>query len=120
MDSTKQDDSDNSWREGGSSALVDTGALGAGKHRGDSADESAGERTASSDTSTGSSSGRHAARGDSYTVRAGDTLASIADSLDLQGGWRELYAENREAIGADPSVIAPGQTLSLGAESGEN
>ena len=46
-----------------------------------------------------------------YTVRAGDTLESIADSLDLQGGWRALYAENKQAIGADPNLIVPGQTL---------
>ncbi|MEV2213726.1 transglycosylase family protein [Streptomyces sp. NPDC050997] len=107
----KQDDSDNSWRVGGSSSLVDTGALGGGKHRGDSADEDAAADTAD----TGTSAGRHAAGGE-YTVRVGDTLESIADSLDLQGGWRALYEENKQAIGSDPSHIAPGQTLGLGAE----
>ncbi|WLW54471.1 LysM peptidoglycan-binding domain-containing protein [Streptomyces sp. YU58] len=117
--SPKQDESDNSWREGGSSALVDIGALGdtssGGKHRGGSADENAGESadTRAADTA---STGRHAARDDSYTVRPGDTLASIADSLDLQGGWRVLYEENKAAIGADPSRIVPGQTLGLGVE----
>lgn len=90
-------ESDNSWQEGGSSALVDTGALSAakestGRHRGASADEG------------------------SYTVRDGDTLASIADSLDLDGGWRRLYTENKQVIGADPSSIEPGQTLVLGSE----
>jgi nucleoid-associated protein YgaU len=112
---TKQDDSDNSWQIGGSSSLVDTGALDAGsggKHRGDSAEESV---LADADGAA-ASSGRHAARGDSYTVRSGDTLQSIADSLDLEGGWRALYAENKQAIGADPSRIVPGQTLGLGAE----
>jgi hypothetical protein len=116
---TKQDNSDSaddSWRVGGTSSLVDTGALdaatGGGKHRGGSAPES----TLAGTDDTGSSGGRHAARGDSYTVRAGDTLASIADSLDLQGGWRALYEENKQAIGADPSRITPGQTLGLGVE----
>jgi hypothetical protein len=90
-------ESDNSWQEGGSSALVDTGALSAtkestGRHRGASADEG------------------------SYTVRDGDTLASIADSLDVDGGWRRLYTENKQVIGADPSSIEPGQTLVLGSE----
>jgi resuscitation-promoting factor RpfA len=124
--SPKQDESDNSWREGGSSALVDIGALGdartgdadtlsGGKHRGGSADESAGEGADSGGGDTAASTGRHAARGDSYTVRPGDTLASIADSLDLQGGWRALYEENKAAIGVDPSRIVPGQTLGLGA-----
>jgi hypothetical protein len=121
-----QDDSDNSWRVGAFSSLVDTGALSAGapdadtsgagtraggKHRGDSADEDA-----SGSAATAASAGRHAARGDAYTVRAGDTLASIADSLDLHGGWRALYEENKAAIGSDPSRIVPGQTLGLGAE----
>ncbi|MFF0163263.1 transglycosylase family protein [Streptomyces sp. NPDC005263] len=111
----KQDDSgdsDNSWRVGGSSSLVDTGALGGGKHRGGSADEDAAVDTADA----GTSSGRHAAGGETYTVRVGDTLESIADSLDLQGGWRALYEENKQAIGSDPSHISPGQTLGLGAE----
>ncbi|MCX5333539.1 transglycosylase family protein [Streptomyces sp. NBC_00140] len=93
----KSDESDNSWQEGGSSALVDTGALSstkesAGRHRGASAEEG------------------------SYTVRVGDTLASIADSLDVDGGWRRLYTENKQVIGADPSSIEPGQTLVLGSE----
>jgi hypothetical protein len=97
-------ESDNSWQEGGSSNLVDIGALGAdaedetaattgtGRHRGASADEKA------------------------YTVREGDTLASIADSLGLDGGWRHLYAVNKKVIGSDPSAIMPGQTLVVGAE----
>ncbi|MCX5363011.1 LysM peptidoglycan-binding domain-containing protein [Streptomyces sp. NBC_00124] len=93
----KSDESDNFWQEGGSSALVDTGALSstkesAGRHRGASAEEG------------------------SYTVRVGDTLASIADSLDVDGGWRRLYTENKQVIGADPSSIEPGQTLVLGSE----
>ncbi|WP_210588244.1 transglycosylase family protein [Streptomyces sp. GESEQ-35] len=112
--SSQDDDSDKSGQNGGSSYLTDTGT---GKHRGGSADEgTAGDRT--------DSSGRHASRGDddarvaaddSYTVRAGDTLCSIADSLEVNGGWRELYAENKGAVGADPNLIIPGQTLEVGA-----
>ncbi|MFJ3672328.1 transglycosylase family protein [Streptomyces sp. NPDC090106] len=91
-------ESDNSWQEGGSSGLVDMSDLGsseattkiAGKHRGAQAEESA------------------------YTVREGDTLASIADSLGLDGGWRHLYALNKGVIGSDPSAIAPGQSLVVG------
>ncbi|MHC3470620.1 transglycosylase family protein [Streptomyces sp. 7R007] len=100
---------DNPEQSVGSWHLVDTGSVGSGRHRGGSAEESA------TDADSASSSGRHASRtGDSYTVRAGDTLASIADSLDLQGGWRALYALNEKAIGADPSRIVPGQTLLVG------
>uniref|UniRef100_UPI000A82E3C1 LysM peptidoglycan-binding domain-containing protein n=2 Tax=Streptomyces TaxID=1883 RepID=UPI000A82E3C1 len=73
-------------------------------------------------------SGRHASRGGdaareavdgAYTVRAGDSLTRIANSLDLNGGWRGLYAENESTVGADPDLILPGQTLEVGAETGE-
>ncbi|GHF77718.1 LysM peptidoglycan-binding domain-containing protein [Streptomyces griseosporeus] len=113
----KYDESDNSGQPVGSSGLVDTGALGldeqgTGRHRGTSAEE---------DTSgaAAATTGRHAAPADgagagSYTVRVGDSLASIADSLDVDGGWHRLYDENKDAIGADPSHIVPGQTLRVG------
>ncbi|MEU6253343.1 transglycosylase family protein [Streptomyces sp. NPDC047043] len=97
---TNSDDSDKAEQAAGSWALVDTGATGTGRHRGASADESA------ADSRTD----------DTYTVHAGDTLASIADSLDLDGGWRALYAENKKAIGTDPNHIFAGQTLQLPAE----
>ncbi|MGW3359859.1 transglycosylase family protein [Streptomyces bungoensis] len=109
------DDSDNSWQAGGSSSLVDTGALlSGGRHRGGSADESvtSGQKA--------DSSGRHAAPDAStYTVRAGDTLASIADSQNVDGGWRALYSANKGAIGSDPNHISAGQTLELGTETGD-
>ncbi|MFI9614859.1 transglycosylase family protein [Streptomyces sp. NPDC052023] len=99
------------------SNLTDTGALGTGKHRGGSADEGDGR--------SGESAGRHASRGaagtraavdGSYTVRDGDSLWSIADSLDVQGGWAALYAGNKNALGADPDHIVPGQELDIRAE----
>ncbi|NEB03240.1 transglycosylase family protein [Streptomyces sp. SID13726] len=105
--SPEEDEADKSWQEGGSSALVDVGSLGSGKHRGGSAEENV---TKSADASAG----RHAAR--TYTVQEGDSLASIADSLGLDGGWRALYAENKDRIGVDPSNIVAGQTLDTGAE----
>ncbi|WOX10193.1 transglycosylase family protein [Streptomyces sp. N50] len=109
--SPKIDETDNSAQAVGKWSLVDTGALGdaddqqstrstgqqsAGKHRGASAEESVSPQT--------------------YTVRAGDSLASIADSLGYDGGWRALYAENKKVIGADPTQIAAGQTLDVGTE----
>ena len=115
--SPKLDESDNSAQATGKSSLVDTGALddasgagdtggasgateqqSVGKHRGASAEESVTPQT--------------------YTVRAGDSLASIADSLGFDGGWRALYAENKKVIGADPTQIAAGQTLDVGTETG--
>jgi LysM repeat protein len=106
--SPEGDEVDKSWQEGSSSALVDVGALGSGKHRGDSAEESVTKSAAVT------SAGRHAAG--TYTVQEGDSLASIADSLGLDGGWRALYAENRDRIGSDPSNIVAGQTLDTGVE----
>ncbi|MFE5812209.1 peptidoglycan DD-metalloendopeptidase family protein [Streptomyces sp. NPDC056479] len=48
-----------------------------------------------------------------YTVVHGDTLSEIAESQEVKGGWRGLYAANRKAIGADPDLILPGQRLAL-------
>ncbi|MFG2882472.1 transglycosylase family protein [Streptomyces sp. NPDC048297] len=103
-------DPGNSWQTGSSWSLVDTGALdGGGRHRGGTADESV------TNGQSGHASGRHASRdADDYTVREGDTLSSIADSLDVDGGWHALYAQNKKAVGADPDDIAPGQTLHVG------
>jgi nucleoid-associated protein YgaU len=47
-----------------------------------------------------------------YTVQPGDTLAKIAEAHDLPGGWRELWAANRQYIN-DPDLIFVGQTLAL-------
>lgn len=51
-----------------------------------------------------------------YTVVSGDTLRSIADSEDVDGGWQALYEANREVIGDDPDLIKPGQELALEGE----
>ncbi|CAL9481938.1 hypothetical protein SUDANB176_03066 [Streptomyces sp. enrichment culture] len=115
-------ESDKSGRTGGSSVLTDTEDTGTGRHRGASAEEGEEEGRAAE------ASGRHASRGTdasrdvadgSYTVRSGDSLWSIADSLELDGGWRALYAENERTVGADPDLILPGQKLEVGVEPGE-
>jgi murein DD-endopeptidase MepM/ murein hydrolase activator NlpD len=49
-----------------------------------------------------------------YAVRAGDYLSKIADEQDVSGGWQRLYADNREAVGDDPSLIHPGLKLAIG------
>ncbi|MDX3451619.1 LysM peptidoglycan-binding domain-containing M23 family metallopeptidase [Streptomyces sp. ME02-8801-2C] len=49
-----------------------------------------------------------------YSVRAGDYLAKIAQEQGVTGGWKKLYSDNRTAIGADPSLIHPGLKLSIG------
>ncbi|MEU5250986.1 transglycosylase family protein [Streptomyces longwoodensis] len=114
----KSEQSVGSWSLVDTSAAADTtdsapaAASGTGKHRGGSAEEA----PAQDGTST-ASVGRHASPvGGGYLVHPGDSLESIADSLDLAGGWRALYEANKDVIGADPSSIVPGQTLSLGVE----
>jgi hypothetical protein len=116
---TKGDESDKSGRNEGISGSSGSDAPGAGRHRGDSADEGA------ADGRTGDRAGRHASRDTSgardsadgsYTVRPGDSLSTIADSLDLKGGWAALYEANKGAVGADPNLILPGQSLALDAE----
>ncbi len=112
---------ENSKQGDGSSALTETGSgSGSGRHRGPGAD-AGGEGTAESP-------GRHASRDGgasrdatdgSYVVRPGDSLSSIADSLDLSGGWHALYTGNKGAVGIDPNLIRPGQTLTVGAEADE-
>ncbi|EFE69030.1 predicted protein [Streptomyces viridosporus ATCC 14672] len=113
----KHDESDKSGQPKGSSAF--TGDTGTGRHRGASAEEAEGRAD--------EASGRHASRGADasrgaaggpYTVRSGDSLWSIADSLELEGGWRALYAKNEQAIGADPNLIVPGQELEVGVGQG--
>ncbi|MFF3503924.1 peptidoglycan DD-metalloendopeptidase family protein [Streptomyces sp. NPDC003247] len=49
-----------------------------------------------------------------YTVVAGDYLSKIADEQSVSGGWQELYEDNRQAVGANPSLIHPGLKLSIG------
>ncbi|MFE0420179.1 LysM peptidoglycan-binding domain-containing M23 family metallopeptidase [Streptomyces tendae] len=49
-----------------------------------------------------------------YSVRAGDYLAKIADEQRVSGGWKKLYADNRKAVGADPSLIRPNLKLVIG------
>ena len=48
-----------------------------------------------------------------YTVAPGDSLAGIAQSQDVPGGWEALYEMNRDTIGGDPNQIVPGQELRI-------
>lgn len=58
-------------------------------------------------------------------VLPGDTLWEIAraqlppgaDAATIDESWRAIYALNAEAIGSDPNLIRPGQTLLLPQES---
>ncbi|WP_328494535.1 transglycosylase family protein [Streptomyces sp. NBC_00414] len=111
----KADDPDKSSQN--DEASTDAEADSSGRHRGVSAEEV--------DTAPRADdyAGRHASRSDStsrvladegsYAVRSGDSLSSIADSLGIDGGWSELYAANKDSIGADPDFIIPGQRIAV-------
>ena len=47
-----------------------------------------------------------------HAVAPGDTLSEIAGSYS--GDWQDVYAANRDVIGADPDLIYPGQVLTIG------
>ncbi|MGW5116695.1 transglycosylase family protein [Streptomyces noursei] len=49
--------------------------------------------------------------GDTYTVKAGDTLAKIAKAHGTH--WKALYAANKSVVGGNPNLIFPGQKLSI-------
>ncbi|MFE9765888.1 transglycosylase family protein [Streptomyces sp. NPDC005808] len=117
---TNGDESDKSTPADESSSAPEDEATGAGRHRGDTAAEGA-----TDGRTDDAASGRHASRDSdaaravvdgSYVVQAGDSLSAIADALGLDGGWTELYAENKETVGADANLILPGQSLAVGAE----
>jgi LysM repeat protein len=52
------------------------------------------------------------ASGGTYTVRSGDTLATIARAQGTGGGWRALHAMNRDRI-RNPNLIFVGQRLAV-------
>lgn len=57
--------------------------------------------------------GGKAKKGDGeYQVVKGDTLSSIAEEKDVQGGWEKLYRLNRDIV-EDADLIYPGQRLHL-------
>ncbi|MET9610739.1 LysM peptidoglycan-binding domain-containing protein [Streptomyces sp. NPDC006512] len=73
-----------------------------------------GATTAGAAETTAAPAAHSVAAAATYSVVAGDTLSKIASAHSLSGGWEQLYAANRTAIGSDPSVIRPGQTLKIG------
>ncbi|PNG23801.1 LysM peptidoglycan-binding domain-containing M23 family metallopeptidase [Streptomyces cahuitamycinicus] len=76
--------------------------------------QSAPEKAVQSAPAAGKKAAEKATGARTYTVRAGDYLAKIADDQNVSGGWKKLYADNRDAVGSDPSLIHPGLKLSIG------
>jgi LysM repeat protein len=52
------------------------------------------------------------ATGKTYVIHSGDTLASIARKYKVKGGWRTLYALNKDKL-RSPALIFPGQRIRL-------
>lgn len=57
--------------------------------------------------------GAGAAAGDTYTVKAGDTLSKIAkEKLGDANAYHEIFNANRDQL-SDPDKIKPGQVLKI-------
>ncbi|MET9962617.1 transglycosylase family protein [Streptomyces sp. NPDC006326] len=82
---------------GDPAATGDAGATG--KHRGAPAQETPAPSDAASEPT--------------YTVKSGDSLATIAVAKGVKGGWSALYQANEQVIGEDANLITPGQNLDL-------
>lgn len=52
-------------------------------------------------------------RGDSLWSIAARRLGHGASDAEIDRSWRELFALNREVVGADPDLLLPGQLLRL-------
>ncbi len=61
-------------------------------------------------------SARYGLTGRAHTVRPGDTLSAVARLFRVEGGWRAVYAVNRDVVGEDPDLIRPGAMLRLPAD----
>jgi hypothetical protein len=48
-----------------------------------------------------------------HTVKPGETLAGIARSYDVDGGWKRLYRLNEDLIGENPEHLHAGDVLTL-------
>ncbi|MDQ3662989.1 MAG: LysM peptidoglycan-binding domain-containing protein [Actinomycetota bacterium] len=82
--------------------------------------ESAGRRESMRRHPSGRSLASPVTCGDTYTVTSGDALWSIAaralgteDPRRIARYWPRIHRLNRAVIGADPSLIYPGQVLRL-------
>jgi resuscitation-promoting factor RpfA len=50
--------------------------------------------------------------GQTYTIRSGETLSTIAEKLNIAGGWHSLADANTATI-SNPHRVFPGQVLQL-------
>ncbi|MFH9404556.1 transglycosylase family protein [Streptomyces sp. NPDC017638] len=95
---------------GAAPAAARTGSSGTTAHKSGATTKSAPATPTPVNSAPARAPQRQAAGGD-YTVRAGDTLSTIAARHGTS--WQRIYAANRAVIGDDPDVIVPGQRLAL-------
>ncbi|GGU84454.1 transglycosylase [Lentzea flava] len=57
--------------------------------------------------------------GGEYTIKPGETLASIARELGIEGGWQALVARNQPFL-TNPDLIYPGHKITTGQASRGN
>lgn len=48
-----------------------------------------------------------------YTVKAGDTLTSIARKTTGSADWKPIYEQNKDVIGSNPNLIQVGTVLTI-------
>jgi nucleoid-associated protein YgaU len=46
-----------------------------------------------------------------YEVEPGDNLTRIAEKICGNDNWQKIYNDNKDVIGDNPNLIAPGQVL---------
>ncbi|RSN45308.1 peptidase [Streptomyces sp. WAC 04229] len=105
---------------GAALALPLIGAAGANAAPAHSVSEQSVQSLATTAKKAAASGAEKNADARTYTVKSGDYLSRIADEQNVDGGWKKLYEDNRQAIGSDPSLIHPGLKLSVGAKAAQS
>lgn len=80
-------------------------------------------QTNGNENASGGKSEQNATSSETYVVRSGDSLWTIAarhlqssDSTKIAAEWHRIYNLNKSAIGTNPDLIYPGTTLTLPGE----
>ncbi|MEU0117257.1 transglycosylase family protein [Streptomyces bobili] len=103
--------SGSSKRGSATNGSAKSGSSKSGSSTNGSATDGSAKAAGAAERSTGHGSRGTSPRGGDHTVRAGDTLSTIAA---LHGTtWQRVYAANRTAIGGNPDLIMPGLRLNF-------
>lgn len=77
------------------------------------------EKAATSAAVSGKGAATQKSETTTHSVVAGDTLAKIARTHSVSGGWKALYEDNQKVVGGNPDLIHPGLQLAIDVK-GEN